>query len=60
MTKDYIFKKEETEEDAKSLGVGDNKKRIYECTFEGCTKSYTKNSHLKTHLRSHTGGVIRE
>ncbi|KAI0735302.1 hypothetical protein C8Q76DRAFT_711770 [Earliella scabrosa] len=30
-------------------------KKRYACTFEGCTKSYTKPSRLTEHERSHTG-----
>ncbi|KAI0265917.1 hypothetical protein BC834DRAFT_157744 [Gloeopeniophorella convolvens] len=30
-------------------------KRIYQCTFERCDKSYTKPSRLEEHERSHTG-----
>ncbi|TBU49645.1 hypothetical protein BD309DRAFT_909197 [Dichomitus squalens] len=30
-------------------------KRDYVCTFEGCTKAYTKPSRLAEHERSHTG-----
>ena len=31
------------------------KERKYACTFDGCDKRYTKSSHLKAHIRSHTG-----
>ena len=31
--------------------------RKFACTFDGCTKSYTKPSRLEEHERSHTGEV---
>lgn len=40
---------------ATANGTIDSKKRVYGCTVPDCGKVYTKSSHLKSHMRSHTG-----
>ncbi len=37
------------------IPTANNRKKNYVCTYTGCTKAYFKSSHLKAHIRLHTG-----
>lgn len=51
----YVFFASGTQVETKDHPAADPRRRVFECEYEGCGKNYFKSSHLKAHMRTHTG-----